>query len=64
MFNKIVNLNHIITKFTALVPHSFVIAYSNFVKKRTTFAEVTLKQRMDPCSRMSDDRPLFKRSVS
>jgi len=50
MFNKIVNINHTITKFAAIVPYTCMIMYSNFGKKRTTFAEATLKNRMDPSS--------------
>src|SRR6218665_2087714 len=35
--------------------------HPKFSKKRTTFAEVTLTNRMDPS--MADDRPSFKRSM-
>ena len=43
MFNKIVNINHIVTKFAPLVLYTFAIMYANVWKKLTTFAEVTLK---------------------
>jgi len=53
MFNKIVNINHIITQFATLVPCTCMIRPKcvNLGKKRTTFAEVTLKIRMDTGSR-------------
>jgi len=47
MFNKIVNINYIITK----IRSSCVIMCTHLGKKRTTFAKVTLKIRMDPSSR-------------
>src|SRR6218665_3436508 len=51
MFNNIVNVNHTITKFATIVPYTCMIIYSYFGEKRTTFAEVTLKNRMSPSSR-------------
>src|SRR6218665_3238278 len=52
MFNKIININHVITKFATLVPHIRIIMCTNCGKKRTTFSEVTctLNNRMDPSS--------------
>ena len=50
MFSKIVNINHTTTKFATIVPYTCVIMRTNFGKKQTTFAEVTLKHRMDPSS--------------
>src|SRR6218665_1299839 len=50
MFNKIININHTITKFATVVPHTCMIMCTNFGKKRTTFAEVTLRNRLDPSS--------------
>jgi len=43
MFNKIININHIITKFATVVPYTCMIMCTKFGKKRTIFAEVTLK---------------------
>jgi len=43
MFCKIVNTNYIITKFAAFVSYTCMIMCKKFGKKRTTFAEVTLK---------------------
>jgi len=51
MFNKIANINHTITKFAPVVPYTCALMCTNFGKKRTSFAEVTLKNRMDPSSR-------------
>jgi len=50
MFNKIVNINYIITKIATVVPYTCMIMCTNFGKKQSTFAEVTLKNRMDPSS--------------
>jgi len=41
MFNEIVDINHIFTKFLSVVPHTCMC--TKFDKKRTTFAEVILK---------------------
>ena len=45
MLNKIVNIirRPTITKFGTIVPYICMIMCTNFGKKRTTFAEVTLK---------------------
>jgi len=43
MFNKIANINHIITNFATFVPYTCVIMCAKFCKKWTTFAEVTLE---------------------
>jgi len=53
MFNKIVNINSTITKFVVVVPYTctYMIMCTNLGMKRTSFAEVTLKNRMDPSSR-------------
>jgi len=42
MFNKIINLNHIITKFATFVPHTCLIMGKKIGRKWTTFAEITL----------------------
>src|SRR6218665_547815 len=47
MFNKIVNTNRTITKFATFVPYTCMILCTDFGKKRTSFAEVTLKNLMD-----------------
>ena len=52
MFNKIVSIIHIITKYATFVLFMCIIMWTNFGKKWTTFAEVTLKSRMDPSSRI------------
>jgi len=51
---KIVNILRIITKFATIVPYMCIIVCTNFDKQRTTFAEVTLKNRMDPSSRTQE----------
>jgi len=51
MFNKIVNINRIITKFTTVVPYTCMIMCTHFGKKLTAFAEVILINQMDPSSR-------------
>src|SRR6218665_1131777 len=53
MLNKIVNIirTPTITKFGTIVPYICMIMCTNFGKKRTTFAEITLKSRMYPSSR-------------
>jgi len=51
MFNKIVNMNHTITKFATVIPYTCMIMCTKFGKKQTSFAEVTLKNRIDPSSR-------------
>jgi len=51
MFNKIVNIYRTITKFATIVPHTCLIMCANFDKKRTTFVEVTIQNRMDSSSR-------------
>jgi len=51
MLNKIININHTVTKFATVIPYTFMIMCTNFRQKRTTFAEITLKNRMDPSSR-------------
>src|SRR6218665_920483 len=43
MFNKIVKLNRIITKFATIVQYTVMIMGTHFGQKRTTSAEVTLK---------------------
>src|SRR6218665_2415920 len=43
MFHKIVTINHIITIFSTFVLYTCVIMCIKYVKKRTTFAKVTLK---------------------
>ena len=43
MFNKIITINHIITKFATFVPYTYMIMCKKFGKKWTTFAEVALK---------------------
>src|SRR6218665_246515 len=49
MFNKIVNINDINTKFATIARYTCIIICTKFCKNRTTFAEVrpTLKNRMD-----------------
>ena len=55
MFNKIVNINHNITKFTSYVTgvvlNTCMIMCTNFGKKRSKFTQISLKNRMDLSSR-------------
>ena len=48
MLNKIVNINHTVTKFATSVPDNCMIMFTNVGKKRTTFAEITLKIEWTP----------------
>jgi len=66
MFNRIVNINCIITKLAAVGSYTCMIVCKNFGKKWTTFAEVTLKNSNGPKfadPRTSDDRLIFKTSM-
>ena|SRR6218665_3748167 len=52
MFNKTVNINHTINLLPLFhIQCTCIIMCTNFGKKRTTFAETTLKNRVDPNSR-------------
>jgi len=52
MFNKIININHIITKFATVDPSTCtcMIMCTTFGKKCTTFAEITLQNWMNQSS--------------
>jgi len=65
MCNKIVNINHIITKFGTVVSYTSIIICTNFGKKLPTFAEVTLKIEWTKVSGPEHGlrHPLFKRSM-
>jgi len=59
MFNKIVHMNHTITKFATTVPNTCVIMCTHFCKKLTAFAAVALKHRMDPSLCMDPSMAAF-----
>ena len=63
IFNKIININHTITKFATIAPYTCLIMCTNFSKKRTTFAKVTLN-RMNPSFRtVARERPKGEGSI-
>jgi len=52
MFNKIVNINRIITKFTTFVPYTCMIMCTKFGKKWTLYiCRSYIKRRRNPSSR-------------